>query len=169
MVIIIILAILVIANIALLISSFDDGGVIFMVSAGIFAGLLILVIFFTDPPKEAATNLIKSTDEMKLASIQGENSDESYVLRNSEGEYYFITEVEDQFGKGHSGYKEKVIDGSEVFIFEDESNTNGAYVRIDEYDAKCSAMSSGFRNVKAYTFVVPKGTIKYVQELPIIE
>ena len=149
------------------ICSLDEGGSAYFFGFDAFCIILLLfVIFGCESPKFSATDEIVSSEEIKLADIQTEDGQECYVLRNSEGRYYFITEVEDEFGKGHSSFKEMWIDGTQVIVNEDDTSLNGAYVRVDECNAKVTFESLGIKPVKAYTFVVPSGTIVYTKDLP---
>ncbi|MCQ2748859.1 MAG: hypothetical protein MJ246_02315 [Clostridia bacterium] len=167
MVLVAILAIFIIALTLAGICSLDEGGAsIFFIFDAIVIVLLLVVLFGYDSPKYSATDEIVSTEELKLADIETEDGEKCYVLRNSEGCYYFITEVEDQFGKGHSAYKESWIYGQDVLIVEEETDTDSACVILDEFKAKVSMKSLGLKPVKSYTFVVPKGTIKFTKQLP---
>lgn len=144
----------------------DVEGWIFSLFGLALVVVAIIVAFFGASPIDTATDIVVGTEECKLATLDTHDGSECYVLRNSQGMYYFVTEVEDQFGKGHSAYKEKWIDGDDVLIIEDETSSDRAYVVIDKLDARMTFESCGFQPVKCYTFVVPKGTIQFTRQLP---
>lgn len=129
--------------------------------------LLIASIFSSDSPLEAATNKVVDVKEYKLLQLQGKDEDECYVLRDSYGNYFYITETQHLYSKDVSLSSAEYIESSNRFVIEDEKDDiSEPYVIVEDIDAKITAGSLGVKPIKRYTFVVPKGTIKFVEELP---
>lgn len=146
--------------------SIHEGIGIFCVFFGtILLAIVIFCICNESSPIESATDKVVSSEEIKLATIL-EDENECYVLRDSRSNYYFITEIDNQFGAGHSLYEEKWISGNEAIVVEDEISVY-PYVEIIQLDAKPSAGTLGIQPVYKYVFHVPEGTICFTEEMPI--
>lgn len=139
---------------------------------GIVAGSVLCIVgittaLSTDSPIENATDKFTNVKECKLATIQDNDNSDCFVLRNSQGQYYFVIEYENKFGNGNSDFEPVKIDGTKVIVVESETDDAiDAYVDIDSVEAKATAGSTGLNPIEKYTFNVPAGTIRFVENLP---
>lgn len=139
---------------------------------GIVAGSVLCIVgittaMSTDSPIESATDQFTNVKECKLATIQDNDNSDCFVLRDSQGQYYFVIEYENKFGNGNSEFEPVKINGTKVIVVESETDDAiDAYVDIDSVEAKATAGSTGVNPIEKYTFYVPAGTIRFVENLP---